>query len=39
MEELRHLHLGARRAEISVFAQLQSANEVADGESGFAPLM
>jgi DNA-binding HxlR family transcriptional regulator len=32
MDELRHLHLGAPRPEISVFARLQSAYEAAIAE-------
>ena len=34
MDELRHLHLGAPRPKISVFAQLQSAYEIAMAEAG-----
>jgi DNA-binding HxlR family transcriptional regulator len=33
MDELRHLHLGAPRPRISVFAQLQSAYEAAVAEA------
>lgn len=33
MEELKHLHLGAPRPEVSVFAQLQAAYEVAMAEA------
>ena len=33
MEELKHIHLGAPRPEVSVFAQLQAAYEVAMAEA------
>lgn len=33
MDELRHLHLGAPRPKVSVFAQLQSAYEAAMAEA------
>jgi DNA-binding HxlR family transcriptional regulator len=34
MDELRHIHLGAPRPKVSVFAQLQSAYEAAAAEVG-----
>jgi len=33
MDELRHLHLGAPRPKVSIFAQLQSAYEIAIAEA------
>jgi hypothetical protein len=33
MKELRHIHLGARRPKVSVFAQLQAAYEAAIAEA------
>lgn len=35
MDELRHLHLGAPRPNVSVLAQLQSAYEVAMAGAGY----
>lgn len=34
MDELRHIHLGAPRPKVSVFARLQSAYEAAVAEAG-----